>query len=405
MPHSNRRLVLGFSAVIVVAFGSILYGFSVYVTDASAGAEFSTTILSLGLTGAGVASAVIARPLGRFMDNHGVRSVIAAGSIMAGLGMMAFASSTQPWHVLASWWLLIGPATAAVYYEPSMVGIAAWVIPAKQPRAFGALTLIGGLAGAIFIPLTERLNSTFGWRPTVAGLGLAIIVTGLAAVAFAIPPGRGHQQAKPTGTSAKLRDLKNDRKFVLFTIALAIAFLTIQGLIAHRVNRFTDAGFPIATVAVLAGAASIISMPGRYYAPTLVGRFKATHLTAAVFALLSISIAIAIPGTSQGSLVGHFVIFGIAFGSITPLRAMVMTKWYSGDKYGQVSGTQTAVMLLVAAIGPTAVGASRDASGSYRPALIAMTIAVAMSAGMTLLAGYAEIKEPMRSTKSTTRLE
>ena len=146
-------------------------------------------------------------------------------------------------------------------------------------------------------------------------------------------------------------------------------------------------------------------MPGRYFAPTLVGRFKATHLTAAVFALLSLSIAIAIPGDSQASLVGHFVVFGIAFGSITPLRAMVMTSWYSGDKYGQVSGTQTAIMLLIAAVGPTIVGASRDAAGSYEPVLIAMTIAVAMSAAMTLWAGYAEIRSPMRSTKSTTRLE
>ena len=219
MEYSNRRLVLGFSAVIVVAFGSILYGFSVYVTDAAAGAEFSTTVLSLGLTGAGVASAVIARPLGSFMDKHGVRSVTVAGSVVAGIGMMAFAAATEPWHVLGAWWLLIGPATAAVYYEPSMVGIAAWVIPSKQPRAFGALTLIGGLAGAIFIPLTERLVNAFGWRPTVTGLGLAIIATGLLAAQFAIPPGRGHQQSTPTGTSARLRDLKDDRKFVLFTAA------------------------------------------------------------------------------------------------------------------------------------------------------------------------------------------
>lgn len=389
MPYSNRRIVLGFSSVIVVGFGSILYGFSVYVTDSAAGAEFSTTTLSLGLTGAGLASAVIARPLGRFMDTHGVRRVTEIGSIIACVGMWAFSLAQEPWHVLGAWWILIGPATAAIYYEPSMVGIAGWVLPAKQPRAFGALTLIGGLAGAIFIPLTERLVSAFGWRPTVQGLGLLILVTGFVAARWAIPDGPGTQQSRPSGVTARLRDLRTDRRFVLFTVALALAFLSIQGLIAHRVNRFTDAGFPIATVAALAGLASIISMPGRYFAPTLVGRFKATHLAAAIFGMLSLSMLIALPGTSEVSLVGHFVLFGIAFGAITPLRAMVMTAWYSGDKYGQVSGTQTAVMLFVAALGPSAVGATRDTFGSYQPALAAMALAVAASAVLTIWAGRA----------------
>ncbi|MDH3307316.1 MAG: hypothetical protein OEO77_07360 [Acidimicrobiia bacterium] len=93
---SERKLILGFSAVIVVAFGSILYGFSVYVTDGAAGAEFSTSTLTLGLTGAGIANGVLAPGLGRFMDRHGVRGVTAFGGILAGLGMFAFLRRQSP---------------------------------------------------------------------------------------------------------------------------------------------------------------------------------------------------------------------------------------------------------------------------------------------------------------------
>ncbi len=200
MAYSNRRIVLGFSSVIVVAFGSILYGFSVYVTDGAAGADFSTTVLSLGLTGSGIAGALLARPLGKFMDSHGARGVTVVGATVACVGMVAFSMAQAPWHVFAAWWLLIGPATAAVYYEPSMVGIAGWIPPSHHPKAFGALTLIGGLAGAIFIPLSERLVSAFGWRPTVQILGVAILVAGWIAGWFAIPSGRGQFAARPLDT-------------------------------------------------------------------------------------------------------------------------------------------------------------------------------------------------------------
>lgn len=390
MGYSNRRIVLGFSAVIVVAFGSILYGFSVYVTDGAAGADFSTTVLSLGITGAGIAGALLARPLGRFMDLSGSRGVTMTGSTVACLGMLAFSVARSPWQVFAAWWLLIGPATAAVYYEPSMVGIAGWVAPVDQPKAFGVLTLIGGLAGAIFIPLSERLVDAFGWRATVQILGVAILITGWTAALTAIPKGRGRYAHRPSPTPATVRHLLADRRFVYFTLALMLVFLSVQGLLAHRIDRFSEAGFPVALVAVWAGIASIVSMPGRYLAPVMAARIRPTFLTASVFGLLALSILVAVPGSSNRSMVGHFVLFGVAFGAVTPLRAMVMTKWYAGDRYGQVSGTQSFGMFFVAAFGATAVGVARDAAGSYVPALISMTVAVALAAVLTVAAGRAD---------------
>lgn len=390
MAYSNRRIVVGFSTVIVVAFGSILYGFSVFVTDHAAGADFSTTVLSLGITGAGIASALVARPLGRYMDEHGVRGVIVVGSALACAGMVAFSFSTEPWQVFAAWWVLIGPATAAVYYEPSMVGIARWIAPISQPKAFGALTLIGGLAGAIFIPLTERLVSAFGWRPTAQILGVAIFLTALIAGWLAIPGGTGAFGAHASPIPAGIRSLLADRRFVYFTLALLLAYLSVQGLVAHRVDRFTEAGFPLSVVALWAGLASVISMPGRYVAPLLVGRIRATVMTGGVFGVLAIAILVAIPGSSSVSMVGHFVLFGIAFGAITPLRAMVMTKWYAGSEYGEISGTQSSVIFFVAAFGATVVGLARDLTGSYVPVLLALTGAVGLAALLTVAAGRAD---------------
>lgn len=388
---AERRMIFGFAAVVIVSFGAILYGFSVYVTDAAAGADFSTTTLSLGLTGATIANGLLAPGLGRFMDEHGVRGVTAVGGLMAWAGMVAFSYSTTPWHVIAAWWLVIGPATAMVYYEPSLVGITAWVPPARRPGAFGMLTVLGGLAGAIYLPLTERMVTVFGWRPTVRMLGLVIALVAVGVAWLIIPAGPGHpQHRRPKGRRITLRSLLSDRRFMFVTLALILTFGPIQGMVAHRVDRFFEAGFSLAVVSLWAGAASLISMPGRYAAPLAAARWNPVKVTSATIGVLAVSLMIAVPGTSSWSMVGHFTVFGVAFGALTPLRAMVMTRWYAGEHYGAISGAQWSAIIIVAAVWVWAVGAARDLLGDYRIPVAAMAAMVALAAILILRAEVSE---------------
>lgn len=390
MLMSRRQwfLVFGVSAVIVVAFGSMLYGFSVFVTDTAAGGEFSTTVLSLGLTGAGIVSGLLAAPLGRLMDRRGVRGVLLAGAALGGLGMVAFSQARQPWHVVAAWWVLLGPAAATLYYEPAFVAIGMWVPVSLRPRAFGVLTLLGGLAGGIFIPLVQALVDGFGWRATAAGLGGLIAIVTLTVAVTVVPGGTGRPViAEEASERPPLRTLLADRRFVLFTAALVLTFLPIQGVLAHRVDRFSEVGFAASVVALWAGAASFISMPGRYLAPVLAHRVGAARLTAGVIGFVAVSVAVAIPGSSGFSLVGHFVTFGVAFGALTPLRAVLMTEWYAGRHYGAVMGAQWSTVSLVAAFGALAMGVGRDVAGDYRAPLTSAAAMLAAAAVLTVAAG------------------
>ncbi len=396
MSRREWSLVFGVAAVIVVAFGSILYGFSVFVTDSAAGAEFSTSVLSLGLTGAGIVGGLLAVPLGRLMDRRGVRGVLLAGALLGGLGMAAFAAAQEPWHVVAAWWLLLGPAGALLYYEPAFVAIGIWVPLRHQPRAFGVLTLLGGLAGGVFIPLIQWMVNSYGWRPTAATLGALIFVVASVVAVTVIPAGvQPHRPSAEPTPRPRLRALYGDRRFTLFTAALVLTFLPIQGILAHRVDRFSEVGFAATTVALWAGAASFISMPGRYLAPVMAPRIGSARLTAAVIAAIAISTALAVPGDTSLSLVGHFVVFGVAFGALTPLRASVMTEWYGGEHYGAIMGAQWSTVTLVGASGALIMGAARDLLGSYRIPLSVAAVMLAIAAALTVAAGRANRTPPV----------
>lgn len=366
--YPNRRWVGPLSATVMVGFGVILYGFSVYATDQAAGAEFSKTVLSLAYGGSVFVGGLLALPVGRFADKHGVRLIVGAGALLGCVGLIAFSISIQPWHVIAAWWLFLGPAQAMIYYEPAYVAINQWSAPHDRVHTLATITLVGGLAGIVFIPLAAHLVSLLSWRPTVFLLGLLLLGIGGSSALFALPQWRGNL-AGTTNAPERL-DLVSgfirDRRFLLYSAALMLILLATQGVIVHRVARFEEIGYSLATVAFWAAVASAMSLPGRWIAPRLAHRFGSTRVQAVIAVIVAFSVALMVYDAPSWQMIGHFSLFGLAFGALLPLRAMAMGGWFAGPNYGRIMGTQWTGVVLVSATGPILVGVLRDTTGGYQ---------------------------------------
>ena len=74
-----------------------------------------------------------------------------------------------------------------------------------------------------------------------------------------------------------------------------------------------------------------------------------------VLIVVAIAIALAIPNGPAWLMYGHFVLFGLAFGAVVPLRALAMDQWYGRNHYGRRMGIQQSVTLVVGGLGPLAV--------------------------------------------------
>lgn len=381
----------------MVGFGVILYGFSVYATDQAAGAEFSKTVLSLAYGGSVFVGGLLALPVGRYADRHGVRAIVGMGAVLGGLGLAAFAMSHEWWQVIAAWWLLIGPAQAMIYYEPAYVAIGQWSSRRDRARTLATITLIGGLAGIVFIPLAARLVALLGWRSAVVVLALLLITVGGATSVFALPQHRGGDKtgAKPAAIISTT-DLFKDPRFLLYTLALMFILLATQGVIAHRLARFEEVGFSLASVAAWAAIASALSLPGRWIAPRLADRFGSTRVQACIALLVALSVTLMVDGTASWQMISHFFLFGLAFGALLPLRAMVMGDWFSGPSYGRIMGAQWTGVVLVAATGPVLVGVLRDATGGYRVSMVILSALYVAAAAAIILSG----REATRATES-----
>jgi len=355
----------------------MFYAVSVMLTDKAAGAEFSTTTLSVAYGGFVLVGGGLAFVIGRRADRVGIRSLTIAGFMLGAAGLIAFGRSTSPWHIIAASWLLMGPAAGLTFYEPAFIAVDQWFDRRHRARALAVLTLIGGLAGPLFLPGTERLVAAIGWRDTTLVLaGVMLLAGGVDAIALPRGiPGRTEQALPPEPRVSLFRD----PRFLFFTAAMALSFGAFQSVFFHRIAVFEEAGFTVATVTVWAAASSLLSFPGRYAGPYLAERYGGIRVYVVATLLAGAAVTVMI-GAGTWRMPFHFVAFGITFGAMLPIRAFVMAHWFSGPGYGQVMGAQWSIAAISGALMPALAGVIRDRAGDYAPAMIGVTVLFVLAA-------------------------
>jgi MFS family permease len=376
--------IVALSTAVAIAFGAVFYSLSVLVTDEAAGAEFSATALSLAYSGFVVTSGGLAWLVGRIADRRGVRPLVVVGSAIGGLGMLALGRIDAPWHAVVIATLLLGPAGALTFYEVAFVAVDRWYGPEHRARALASLTVIGGLAGPVFLPLTGALVGTVGWRTATVVLGA--ILFGAALLASAALPSPHPPPPRAGAAPPRWHELAADRRFVLFTLSTVLLFGAIQAVFFHRVAVFDDAGFSLTVVTAWAAVSSLLSLPGRWIGPFLAERLGATRLYAAAVVCIAAA-ALAASEPNVWTMAVHFTVFGVAFGATLPIRAVVMSRWYSGEYYGRIMGLQWTSAAFAGAVFPALAGWLRDATGSYAWPMAVLAAVFVVAAASGALAG------------------
>jgi MFS family permease len=145
------------------SYGVLAYAFGVFLVSMGDVLGWSRTALTGAYALAVIVSGVAAIPVGRWLDGHGARALMTAGSTAATVLVLAWAQVSDL-TVFYAIWTGIGLAMAAVLYEPAFVVIATWFPDDTQRRrALLTLTVIAGFASVIYVPWPA------GWSRPTAG--------------------------------------------------------------------------------------------------------------------------------------------------------------------------------------------------------------------------------------------
>ena len=155
----------------ICAWGVLYYSFPQVADAMGADLSWSKTDLYIAPTLSLVVAGLSAIPVGTAIDRGYGQWVLSLGAIFAGFLLVAW-SQVETVVALYVVFVGIGVVSAATLYEAVFAVVVRCNGAEKSRREITLLTLWGGFASTVFIPLIEVLLAAWGWRTSLIFLGL-----------------------------------------------------------------------------------------------------------------------------------------------------------------------------------------------------------------------------------------
>lgn len=364
------KIVFALAAAQLVSWGSVYYSFSLFVMPMERDLGWSRTelngALSLGLLLSGIA----AFPVGAWIDRSGGRAVMSLGSLLAVL-LLATWSSVARLPAFYLIWMGLGVALAATLYEPAFA-VLTRLHPETYRTRITALTLIGGFASTVFIPLTAFLIGALGWRAALLVLAAANLAVALPVHAFLLRD-RGGEPRRAAFFGEPVRRALRHRVFWALALAIIAYYLSFAALTFHIVPLLQERRVPTATLLAAVACFGPAQVAGRI-ALLALGR----HATAArsgriAFAAYPVAVALLLVFPhSPAALFAFSLLYGAANGVVTVVRGTAVPELLWREGYGAVNGALTLPQNLARAAAPFCAALLWRAAGGYDAVLAAM---------------------------------
>ncbi|MDR5794246.1 MFS transporter [Caballeronia sp. LZ008] len=354
----------------LVSWGSVYYSFSLLVVPMEQTMGWSRTSTNAALSVGLLVSGFAAYPIGRWIDHGLGRRVMAVGSIIAAAMLLLWAGA-QSLTLLFVAWIGLGISMAATFYDPVFA-----VITHRYPRSFRTkitlITLVAGFASTVFIPLTQILVGSVGWRTSLVVLAALNLVVCLPIHVLAIRSSRRDADSLPESRSVKLANDAATRRALRTPIfwALAVCFTayyaTFAALTFHLVPLMVERGVSnavLVTTMALIGPAQVAARAVWF---TFGRTIHVSTIGIIVVTLFPLSTIILITAGHSATLLWFFALcYGAANGMMTILRGTIVQDLMWTEGYGAVSGMLSFPSNIAKGIAPIAAAGIWDFTHGY----------------------------------------
>ena len=382
------------------SWGVLYYAFAVFLVPMQEELGWSRTAVT-GAYSLGLLVSALAAPLaGRWLDRHGPRGIMTLGS-MAGAVLLLGWAAVEDLLVFYLVWVGIGLAMAATLYEPAFAVLAKW-FERSRARALLLVTLAGGLASTIFLPLSAWLVEAQGWRGAL--LTLAAVLAFLTVLPHALvlrrrpedlgllPDGIEPTRSPQEETARMANELRTERRsvplgaalrgpaFWLLVAALFLGTLSQAAMYVHLIPYLAEKDYRLGSAATLTGLIGASQVFGRVIIAFLEGRLPRDVVTAGIFALQAAALVVLIGWPSPLGVLMFVLPFGAASGAVTLARASAVADFYGPAHYGSIGGVVGMFVTGARTLAPVGAGAMSAALDGYVPVLWTLVSGSALAA-------------------------
>jgi len=265
--------------------------------------------------------------------------------------------------------LVVGIAASSLY-GPITATTTRWF---TTNRTLAVALVSAGLSfgSTLMAPLAGWLISTYDWRTAMLVIGdlvwlIVIPAALLIRNAPAAPaPSAPSVNAVAPGPVMTVAAALRTPQFAAIALTHFACCAAHSGPIFHMVTHAIDRGIPAMAAATVLSVAGLASLSGKVVCGLAADRIgvKKTLLTGLL--IQASAIILYLLTQSLGSFYALAVMFGLAYGGVMPLYAVLVREYFGERIVGSVFGAVSTAATLGMALGPFVGGRLFDTVGSY----------------------------------------
>ena len=348
------RLIIGLGIGQVISWGTLIY--AIAVLGGPMGTEFgvSNTVVFGAFSGSLVVSGLAGPYVGNMIDRIGGRRILALGSLVASVSLAALALAPTIGAFFVAW-AFAGIARAMTLYEAAFAALSQHTGKSFR-NSVTAITLLGGLAGTVFFPLSLFGLAHFGWRYTVAGFAAAELLICLPLHLWCIPAGirdRDVRDETPKRVVSGNRANAAGGTFAALSTSFALYAFITSAISVHVVNLLHSKGLGVASAVFVASLIGPMQLVGRVVELTFGRRRSPIVVGAATLVLLAFSlVSLSLMNAQLAIAVLFAATYGCANGIQTIVRGTVPAELFGHEGYGHMMGKLALPSFIARALAP-----------------------------------------------------
>ncbi|KFL35484.1 hypothetical protein N788_08380 [Arenimonas donghaensis DSM 18148 = HO3-R19] len=251
-----------------VAWGVLYYGFPVWQLPLQAQFGVSMAWVAAAYSAALLVAALVAPRVGRGFDSGHGAALFRAGLLAGVCGLLVLAVSRQPAALLLGW-VGVGTGMALTLYETAFALVhRAIADPGLRLRGLAAVTVMGGLASTVFLPLLGSLVEHADLRTSLLAGAVAVLAAGWLVerkVLPGLPAVPDRLAPSPSQSQSQSQSPRPGGSIVALATVFTSGTVAAMALITLFVPMLVSRGIELAQAALVLAAFGVAQLPGRMW--------------------------------------------------------------------------------------------------------------------------------------------
>lgn len=385
--------------MVMMSVGSVLYGYSIYVTPVSNELGLSRETVNSGIVFQHLGTALLTPMIGRLLDRVKVSTIVAISGVCMGGALVAMSIGDALWPKAVLLFFPISFGFSGAGSVASYVLVSRW-FKVHRGRAM-AIVAFGQSGGSVvFAPVVGLLVASVGWRDGLfyqglfVGIALLLIAWGMVDRPLpgeSEPVGRAVAEPLPVSIETEtahgplpLRQILASPIFWVLAVIVALTLSVVQATIVSLVPLANGRGISLVQASTLLSLVGISGIAGKFVLAIIadrVNRLLLVSLAVAVIMCFTLSLSVEL---GYSGLAVSCLLAGLAIAGFWPIYSALIADIFGSDSLGSVEGMVAPIISLASAGAVYIAGVTFDMNGDYRLTFLIFSAALAVALAFAL---------------------